>query len=878
MESILARDKFVLDTIPDIVYELDSDGRVVFINAAVGKYGYDPADLIGKDFLDFVHPEDREGAYHCINERRTGERRTEAFEIRIFDNKGNSFHLESKEIYPKSGFFELTSEGYYFAGEPNSDSFIGTRGIARDISERKLAEENRRLADERFRVYIENAPDPIFVLENGRYIEANTIGLKALGCTKEELIGATPWGPFSPKHQPDGRLSSEKAFEKMDAASAGKPQEFEWTHCTLDGTELEVDIRLNRTQHGGDTKLLAIFRDISERKREQNLLRQSESRLRRLAESFEEGLAIIERGHTVFANESAREILGCQELEDALEPVSSTFGDVRRQITPSIADPMWIDRSDGSKRFVKLRFNEFQGHNDGSISAHLVITDLTRQKEAEDSLSDNRILLESVMDSINEGIIVLDSDGLLKYANDAVRQWCSFDLSLYKEQRPWEVDDRLSEIQLHKLFGEARQGASVVRTYTLEVDHEERFVRIQLSAFSSRMTGINGVIGVISDLTEERRLRSQVFEAQKMEAIGTLAGGIAHDMNNILTAIHGYAELLDGAEDRFDPVEISEHSKEIRRAAGRASDLVKQILTFSRRSDGLKRPTLLRPIVEEAAKLLHASIPPQIEIRQHLDACDAHVLGDATRIHQVVMNLCTNAAQAMDETGGVIDLSLKLDRSSADQVELRVKDDGEGMGRETVNQVFTPFFTTKEKGRGTGLGLSVVYGIVKDMEGSIEVRSVPGVGTEFVVRLPMCEAESQDDTKRQDKIATGKGRVVLVDDETSLVRLGSFMVRKLGYGVSAFSDPQEALDFMTQNKDSFDILITDQLMPGLSGDDLIAKARDLRPGLPAVIVSGYSRHTAGLHADDLDYCFLPKPYSVEGLARTIAQALISQSD
>jgi CheY-like chemotaxis protein len=200
------------------------------------------------------------------------------------------------------------------------------------------------------------------------------------------------------------------------------------------------------------------------------------------------------------------------------------------------------------------------------------------------------------------------------------------------------------------------------------------------------------------------------------------------------------------------------------------------------------------------------------------------------------------------------------------------------MGRETVNQVFTPFFTTKEKGRGTGLGLSVVYGIVKDMEGSIEVRSVPGVGTEFVVRLPMCEAESQDDTKRQDKIATGKGQVVLVDDETSLVRLGSFMVRKLGYGVSAFSDPQEALDHMTQNKDSFDILITDQLMPGLSGDDLIAKARNLRPGLPVVIVSGYSQHTADRPADDLDYCFLPKPYSVEGLARAIAQALISQSD
>jgi signal transduction histidine kinase/ActR/RegA family two-component response regulator len=351
---------------------------------------------------------------------------------------------------------------------------------------------------------------------------------------------------------------------------------------------------------------------------------------------------------------------------------------------------------------------------------------------------------------------------------------------------------------------------------------------------------------------ERAELSKQLFQLQKMETIGTLAGGIAHDFNNILTPILGYTDMA--LEEISAESNLRFDLEQINNAAHRGKDLVQQVLTFSREVDFANKPIQLQPIIAEALNLIKASFPPSVVIDQHFDQKIGTVLADPTHIHQIVMNLCTNANHAMMKTGGVLDVKLdavKIDQKAADKIpnlkkgeyiRLTISDTGHGMDIKTKERIFEPFFTRKEVGSGSGLGLSVVHGIVNNYGGAILVESTPGKGTTFMIYLPKYGADILESDKSDKKPLKGVEHILFVDDEPEITFMGKKMLENLGYKVSISSDSTSALEEFRNNPGKYSLLVTDQNMPNMRGTDIALKMREIQPELKVIIITGYSEH------------------------------------
>jgi len=393
------------------------------------------------------------------------------------------------------------------------------------------------------------------------------------------------------------------------------------------------------------------------------------------------------------------------------------------------------------------------------------------------------------------------------------------------------------------------------------------------------------MVGIVQDITGRVELEKQLRQAQKMEAIGTLAGGIAHDFNNMLVPILGYSELLLTKLSPDDP--LTRDVLQITKAAGRAKDLIQQILAFSRQDPRERKPFQPHLVVKEALKLIRASLPSTIEIRKMISPECGAILADPTQLHQVIMNLCTNAYHAMRESGGILGVSLtkvtieddskgpRVELAPGDYVLIEVSDTGSGMEQKTLAHIFEPYFTTKRKGEGTGLGLSMVHGIVKSYQGHITVYSEPGKGTRFHVYLPrIAEAPSLAEAVATKPIPTGHERLLVVDDETEITSLLESILTNLGYQVTVINDSEEALARITHTPGAFDLLITDITMPHLNGIELTTKVQAIRPDIPVILCTGYSElikkeqaHALGIRA------YLTKPISLRELAMAVRKAL-----
>ena len=405
---------------------------------------------------------------------------------------------------------------------------------------------------------------------------------------------------------------------------------------------------------------------------------------------------------------------------------------------------------------------------------------------------------------------------------------------------------------------------------------------------------IDYVSGVIFDITERkqgeelrRRLEMQLNQAQKMEAIGTLAGGIAHDFNNILSAMIGYAELAH-LHLRKAPQEgkVLPHLNEILRAGERAKGLVNQILTFSRQTEQMRKPVEICMIIEEVLRFLRASIPSTVEIRSLLDAPGGIVMADPVQIHQVLINLCTNAYQSMEGQRGVLEIRaepVEVDRqmvnvypglSTGSYIRITVSDTGYGMTPATLERVFDPFFTTKQPGKGTGLGLSVVHGIVKGLGGTISVESEIGKGTTFQIFFPRHAATAVPKPIEEDRNLSGNEQILLVDDETQLTEMAKMALSEFGYQVTTFNSSLEALEAFRAQPQHFDLVITDLTMPQLTGIELAREIKRLRTDVPIILVTGFSEDAAWKKAKDagIQGCLL-KPIIVSDLAEAIRRAL-----
>jgi signal transduction histidine kinase/ActR/RegA family two-component response regulator len=377
----------------------------------------------------------------------------------------------------------------------------------------------------------------------------------------------------------------------------------------------------------------------------------------------------------------------------------------------------------------------------------------------------------------------------------------------------------------------------------------------------------------------------QLQQVMKLQAIGTLAGGIAHDFNNILFPIVGYTELT--MDDIPEDSQARQNLKEILKATNRAKELVQQILTFSRQNGQERKPLKVQFLIKEAVKLLRATIPSSIEIECNVDEFCGLIKGDPTQIHQIIMNLCTNAYHAMQETGGKLEVSLKEIDISYEQsvervgmkvgkhIELIVKDSGHGMNPQVIERIFEPYYTTKEQGKGTGLGLSVIHGIVKNHGGDITVSSQPGKGSSFKVYLPIID-EVEEETQTDEPLIeiNGKERILLIDDEQQIIDIERQILERLGYTVTSTTDSQEALEEFAAQPDHFDLVITDMTMPKMTGDQLAQRMMDIKPQIPVILCTGYNETISEEKALAMGIDkFVMKPVVKEELASTIRKVL-----
>ncbi len=405
----------------------------------------------------------------------------------------------------------------------------------------------------------------------------------------------------------------------------------------------------------------------------------------------------------------------------------------------------------------------------------------------------------------------------------------------------------------------------------VSVDHEGRPLQI---------------VGTVQDITERVQLEAQLTQLQKMEALGLLAGGIAHDFNNLLMVMLGNTEMV--ATRMTEDDKPRRQLRQVLAAGVRAKDLVQQILTFSRRTPPQRRPIQLHDLVKEALTFLRASCPSTIEIRHALDPSVGTVLADPTQVHQVLLNLGTNAVHAMRETGGVLEVRLEaVDVEAAfasphklepgRHVRLTVSDSGYGMSPGVMERIFDPFFTTKPAGEGTGMGLAVIQGIVTNHGGAVTVKSAPGRGATFEVYLPPAEMPGREDAGPPALAATGgTRRILFVDDEVALVEVGQEMLRGLGYTVMACTNPLEALEVFRAAPERFDLVITDQTMPVMTGDKLVAELRRIRPDIPLILCTGYSHTLSEEQARAIGVdAYLQKPLLAVDYDRAIRQVLVA---
>lgn len=388
--------------------------------------------------------------------------------------------------------------------------------------------------------------------------------------------------------------------------------------------------------------------------------------------------------------------------------------------------------------------------------------------------------------------------------------------------------------------------------------------------------------GLIRDVTNERNFEKHLRQTEKMEAMGTLAGGIAHDFNNILTAIIGYAFLASQEIDKGSKAQNA--LEEVRIAGNRAKELVKQILAFSRRDEQVKKRLQVQVIIIEALKLLRATTPSSIDIVQNINDKTAAIFADPTQILQVLLNLCTNAVYAMRESGvieiGVNDRTFEKERviggavvPKGDFVELSVSDNGPGMDQQTLKRIFDPFFTTKEVGEGSGMGLSVVHGIVKGHGGHISAESTIGKGTRFRIFFPAVHS-SKGPEIGVDNGYVGSERILFVDDEHTITRLAQLTLERFGYEVTTRTNGIDALEKFRKNSNDFDLVITDQSMPGLSGSDLAVELLHIRPDLPIILCTGFSKVIDQKRAKEIGIReFVMKPIAGKKLAKVIRKVL-----
>ena len=525
---------------------------------------------------------------------------------------------------------------------------------------------------------------------------------------------------------------------------------------------------------------------------------------------------------------------------------------------------LWNSSNIYAKNGMTVLFTLAQGYN------------ITERKQTEEALKESEEKYRSMMEAMNDAIYICSSDFCIEYMNpamikrtgyDAAGEACHKVIHGLDEKCPWCIHQKVMKGEyINYETISPKDNKTYIISYS-PIIHTDKSI--------SKLT-------ILRDVTKFKKMELQIQRTQRLESIGTLAGGIAHDCNNILFPIIGHTEIL--LEDVPENSPFRDSLNEIHTSALRAKDLITQILAFSNQESNELRLMKMPPVVKEALKLIRSTIPTTIDIKQNIRNDCGIIKADPTQIHQVIINLATNAYHAMEDTGGELIVSLKEIEFGDQDMRipnmepgvyacLTIADTGIGMDKAIIEKIFDPFFTTKEKSKGTGMGLSVVHGIVNSMGGCIRVYSEPGKGSEFNVYFPVNSSKAQS-IQPKEILQGGNEQILLVDDEEAIAAMGKQMLERLGYQVTSRTSSLESLEAFRFRPDKFDLVITDMAMPNMPGEKLALELTKIRPDIPILLCTGFSETMSEEKAASLGIKgFLMKPIVMRDLARKIREVL-----
>ncbi|MGD9900419.1 MAG: PAS domain S-box protein [Calditrichaceae bacterium] len=771
MDSELKNTRQMLDAIikntPDIIYRLDHEGNITFINDAVRYCGYDSNELIGKSILELVHPDDREKAFYHVKERRTGERSTKDFEVRLFSRCG-----DQERMLPRPDpVFLLNAEGLYTTRNPEKRGFKGTQGIARNITFKKITELKLKETNQTLNALFDASPLAIISIDSAGYVKRwNPAAERIFGWTESEVIG---------KKNPLG-------------------------------------------QNPDDPKFVALHQRVM----------------------------------------SGESISG---LEVKRRKKDGTMLDIRVSTAP-------------------LR------DNNGEISGIMtILSDITQDRHVDEQLS----RLASVVEQASESIIITDINGKIEYVNPTFEKVTGYSFMEVLDKNPRILKSGEHAGEFYKnLWNTLIANKTWTGTFANKRKDGSSFYETAVIFPIKNAAGktIN-YAAVKRDITNERKLEQQLFQSQKMESIGLLTGSIAHDFNNIMTAILGYAELMITQMESDNPF----YGKVIgiMKAGKKSSSLTRQLLAFSRKQIIEPRIININHVILELEKMLHRLIGEDIKMESILAGRIQPIKADPAQIEQILINLVINARDAINQKAKNASLrkfiieteavyldeefvSAHIGSNVGPYVRMGVKDNGTGMDKVTESKIFEPFFTTKEKERGTGLGLATVYGIVKQNNGCIFVETELGIGTLFNIYWPQSDEKDIQLYEQEEEREMGSGNetVLVVEDDLDVRKIACFALESFGYKILEASNGMEALKLVKSKKVKIDLIMTDVIMPEMGGKDLVDALKKIIPDIKVIFTSGYTDDrivSSGVLQKGIN--FINKPYSFNALGKKVRDVL-----
>ncbi len=880
----------IIENIQEGYFELDLAGNYTFANdAECRNMGYPREELIGMNNRQYQD----ERTVQEMNQRfrrlyRTGEP-IKALYVEIIRKNGTK------------GFNEVSVSLIRDAeGKP-----VGFRGISRDITEREQAEEALRESESKYRFMTDNVADIIWTVDmnlNFTYISPSVQRFR--GLTVEEAMSQKIHEALTPA----SLQYAFKVMEEENKALMDNPDRIrdkltiELEEYCKDGSTIwtENELKYLPGEDGKPIGIIGVTRDITERKRAERALRESEEKYRLVIENAKEGIVIAQDMKLVFANRAAVDMIEYSEEMSEPKPFTDFIHpDDRnmvvdhhiRRLKGEEVPPAYsfrILREDGTVKWVEFNTAVIQWKERPATLSFL--NDITARKQAEEALRKSEEFFKEITENSSDVIIIADKNGDIKY--------CSRSIERFSGYKPEELIGKSGFTFIHPddLERAVDDFGKAILTTDSAIPNEFRLVRKDGSTRYFDGMGKNlldnpavaGFIMNIRDITdrrraeeEKRRLEERLQRAHKMEAIGTLAGGIAHDFNNLLMGIQGYTSLTLLTLDPDDP--NRERLKRIQEQVQSGAELTRQLLGFARGGRYEVKPADINDVIQKTSSMFGRTKKEiTIHTKYETNLCPVEV--DLGQMEQVFMNLYVNAWQAMPGGGNIYletenvflnnEKALLYSVKPGKYVKITVTDTGTGMDEKTRERIFDPFFTTKAMGRGTGLGLATVYGIINGHKGMINVYSEIGHGTTFTIYLPASEKEVVKEETTAGTIDRGTETILLVDDEEIVLEVSRELLESLGYLVYAVGSGQEAIALFMGKRNEIDLVILDMIMPGISGGETFDRLREINPEIKVLLSSGYSLNgEAQTILDRGCKGFIQKPFQIEKLSQKVREML-----